>query len=181
MFQGKKLIALLRVEIRFLSEGTFNCEFVCETIVLKLLQYFEDKIWIIEKWTFWERSHYYSCCKMIKDGKNQFPHFAENVQVLKVYELISRLLLCSAVIENSAILISLAQFFMALLMIVVSVQNSCRFSHEIEFLNFSLVNFKNRSFFSEGTQYCEFVCMPIAFILKYVFEDYFWRIEISTN
>ena len=26
---------------------------------------------------------------MIKDGKNQFPHFADNVQVLKVYELLS--------------------------------------------------------------------------------------------
>ena len=72
MFQCKIRIILLRTKVKILTtlrEGTDNCEFVCETIVLKLLQYFEDKIWIIEKWTFWDRSHYYSCCKKIKDGK----------------------------------------------------------------------------------------------------------------
>ena len=85
MFQCKIQIILLSAKVKVLTtlrEGTDNCEFVCKTIVLKLLQYFEDKIWIVEKWTIWDRSHYNSCCKMIKDGKNQFPPFAQNIQVL---------------------------------------------------------------------------------------------------
>ena len=52
MLQGKKLIVLFSVEVRFLpmlSEGTFNCEFVCEPIALKILQYIIEKICIVKK------------------------------------------------------------------------------------------------------------------------------------
>ena len=70
---------------------------------------------------------------------------------------------------------------MALQMVTVSAINLCRVGCKIKFSKIYLVNFENPSIFSEGTAYCEFVCWPIALILKYVLENYFWSIETSTK
>ena len=70
---------------------------------------------------------------------------------------------------------------MGLQMVTVSAQNLCRFGRKIKFSEILLVNFENHLFFCEGTEDCEFVCRPIALILKYVLENYFWSIETSTN
>ena len=61
--------SILNVEIIILPtlcEGTADCEFACETIALKLLHYFVDKICIVEKWKYFDRSHNNPCCKPIE-------------------------------------------------------------------------------------------------------------------
>ena len=70
---------------------------------------------------------------------------------------------------------------MALQMVIVAAKNLCWFGRKIKISKILLVNFENHLFFCEGTADCEFVCWPIALILKYVLENYFWSIETSTN